>query len=169
MSRTLPVGLLAGLTAWALAPAPLGAGETAEVHVIAAAHDSPLEAGIGPIRLKDEGGVVIRSARELVARSDRPDAAKDADVQKAVEAELAKVLGVSAIDWDRQMVLAVRGTAGTRLDRVHIDSLKVEGKVLTVAFKVKQRPPHAGPGSPLAVLLVDRFDHEVRFVDLGQR
>jgi hypothetical protein len=80
-----------------------------------------------------------------------------------MEAELAKLLEVDAIDWRKQMVLAVRGEPGTKADRVHFDSLKVEGKVLTVAWKVKQRPPHAGTGTPIALILVDRFDGEVKF------
>ena len=106
---------------------------------------------------------MIRSAEELVAHSGKPKSAKDAAVQKAMEAELTKLLEVERIDWSKQMVLAVRGEPGTRADRVHFDSLKVEGKVLTVAWKVKQRPPHAGLGTPIALILVERFDGEVKF------
>jgi len=116
------------------------------------------------VRLKKpDSGVVIRSAEELVAHSSRPDSAKDPTVQKAMQAELVKLLEVESIDWNKQMVLAVRGEPGTKADRVHFDSLKVEGKVLTVAWKVKQRPPHAGPGTPIALILVERFDGEVKF------
>src|SRR5262249_21350769 len=131
---------------------------------IASAQDSPREASIGPVQLKDYGGVVIRSAEELVAYSSKPDAAKDPAVRKAVEAELVKLLEVDGIDWGKQMVLAVRGEPGTKADRVHFDALKVEGKVLTVAWKVRPRPPHAGPGTPIALILVPRFDGEVKFV-----
>ena len=64
---------------------------------------------------------------------------------------------------NKHMVLAVRGQPGTKADQVHFDSLRIDGKVLTVAWKVKQRPPHAGPGTPIAIILVDRFDGEVKF------
>jgi hypothetical protein len=168
MFRSLPACVIAASAALALAPAPARAGEVQELTVIAAAHDSPLEAGIGPLRLRDTGGVVVRDARGLVALSSRPDATEDPAAQKAAEVELAKLLDVPAIDWGKQMVVAVRGTPGTKLDRVHFAPPTVAGKVLTVAWKVKQRPPHAGPGSPVAVLLVERFEHEVKFVEMGR-
>jgi hypothetical protein len=145
-------------------PAPLCADDARELRIIATAEDSPRAGAIGPVRLNDHGGVVVRNAEELVAHSAKPDSAKNPAVQKAMAAELAELLQVDAIDWDKQMILAVRGEPGTKADRVQFDSLKVEGKVLTVAWKVKQRPPHAGPGTPIAVILVERFDGEVKFV-----
>jgi hypothetical protein len=151
------------LSAYAAPAASLRADDAREVTILASAHDSPRAAAIGPVQLNDYGGVVIRSARDLVAHSGKPDSAKDPQVQKESEAELAKLLGVDAIDWEKQMVIGVRGVPGTKADRVHFDSLKVEGKVLTVAWKVKQRPPHAGPGTPIALILVERFDGEVKF------
>ena len=108
--------------------------------------------------------MVIRSAKDLVTMSAKPDAA----LPKELEAELAKTLNVDAIDWNKQMVLAVRGTAGTKLDRIQVNSLKAEGKTLTVTWKAKQRPPHAGPGFPVALILVDRFDGDVKFVEGGR-
>jgi hypothetical protein len=144
-------------------PGPLHAEDAREVKIVASAQDSQREAHIGPVQLDTYGGVVIRSARDLVARSGRPDAADDAAAQKAAAADLAKLLDVEAVDWATHMVLAVRGEPGTKADRVHFESLKVEGKVLTVAWKVKQRPPHAGTGTPLALILVERFDGEVKF------
>jgi hypothetical protein len=134
-----------------------------EVTIIASAQDSPRATSIGPVQLNDYGGVVIRSAEDLVAHSNKPDSAKDQAIQKEMAAELSKLLQVDAIDWSKQMVLAVRGEPGTKADRVHFDSLRVEGKALTVAWKVKQRPPHAGPGTPIALILVERFDGEVKF------
>jgi hypothetical protein len=143
--------------------APLGAEDARELTIIASAQDSKRAETIGPVQIKEFGCVVIRSAKDLVTHSGNPDAVKDAVVQKEMEAELAKALGVEAIDWNKQMVLGVRGEPGSKADRVHFESLKVENKVLTVTWKVKQRPPHAGIGTPIALILVERFEGEVRF------
>jgi hypothetical protein len=145
------------------APQAVRAEDSRELKIIAAAQDSPRAASIGPVRLNDYGGVAIRSAEDLVALSRKAKSAKDPAVQKEIEAQLAILLDVDAIDWSKQMVLAVRGEPGTKADRIHFDSLTVEGKVLTVAWKVRPRPPHAGPGTPIALILVDRFDGEVKF------
>jgi hypothetical protein len=166
MSRSLLVCVLALAAAWASTPPRAEAAR--ETNILASAHDSPLEAGIGPIQLRDLGGVAIRSAQELVALSSRADAATNPAVQKELTAELATLLEVSAIDWNKQMVLAVRGTPGTKLDRIQFDALTVEGKVLTVTWKVNQRPPHAGLGTPVALILVERSD-EVKFVERGRK
>jgi hypothetical protein len=145
------------------APTAPRAEDARELKIIASAQDSSRATNLGPVQLKDSGGVVIRSAEDLVAHSSKSDSAKDLAVQKQMDAELAKLLQVDAIDWSKQMVLAVRGERGTTADRIHFDSLTVEGKVLTVAWKVKQRPPHAGCGTPFALVLVERFDGEVKF------
>jgi hypothetical protein len=164
MLLRLPLVALGLLAALVIIPAQAPAEDARELAVIAAAQDSPTAGAIGPVRLDRYGGVVIRSPEELVAHSDKPDAAKDSTVQNEKAAELAKILQVEAIDWKTQMVVAVRGEPGTRADRVQFEPLRVEGTVLTVAWKVKQRPPHAGPGTPIAVVLVDRFEGEVKFI-----
>jgi hypothetical protein len=164
MFRCLQLSVVC-LGACAVLAAPLRAEGTRELSIIASAQDSPrCGPKIGPVLLNELGGVVIRSAEELVAHSGKPGAAKDAAGRAALEAELVKVLQVDAIDWSKHMVLAVRGEMGTRADRIQFEALRVEGKVLTVAWKVNQRPPHAGPGTPLALILVERFDGEVKFV-----
>jgi hypothetical protein len=163
MSRCLRLSAACLAIGCVILPAMLRADDARELKILASAQDSQRACNIGPVRLDGYGGVVIRSAEELVTHSGKPDSAKDPAVQKEMEAELAKLLQVEAIDWKKQMVLAVRGEAGTKADRVHFDPLKVEGKVLTVAWKVKQRPPHAGIGTPLALALVERFDGEVKF------
>lgn len=158
MVRVLPVCMIVlsvGLIA--------RAGVVREINIIAEAQESQPEAGIGPVRMVEEGSFAIRSAEDLVAMSAQPAAAKDPAMQKEMEAEVMRLLGVSSIDWRKQMVLAVRGNPGTKLDRIQFESLKAEDKLLTVSFKVNQRPPHAGPGTPVALILVDRFD-EVKFV-----
>ena len=162
MFRGLQFSITCFVAAWAVLPAPLRAEDAKELKIIASAQDTSLAPSIGPVQFKNNE-VVIRNAEELVASSSKAKSAKDPVVQKEVEAELAKLLKVDAIDWSKQMVLAVRGEPGTKADRVHFDSLKVEGKILTVAWKVKQRPPHAGPGTPIALILVERFDGEVKF------
>jgi hypothetical protein len=149
--------------------APLRAEDAKEVQIIASAQDSSRAANIGPVQFEAPGSVVIRSAEELVALSSKAKFAKDPKVQKEMVAELAKLLQVDDIDWSTQMALAVRGEPGTKADRVRFDSLKVEGKILTVAWKVIPRPPHAGPGTPIALILVERFDGEVKFVPSGQK
>jgi hypothetical protein len=162
MSRRLWFAVVCSLAA--AVPGSLRADEPRELTVIAGAFDSPRADNIGPVHLKDYGGVAIRGPGELAAHSDRAEAAKDPAVRQALEAELARLLDVKTIDWEKQMVLAVRGEPGTRADRVHFDGFRVEGKVLTVTWTVKQRPPHAGPGTPIALVLVERFDGEVKFV-----
>src|SRR5262245_44958472 len=92
---------------------PLCAGEAKEWKIIASAQDSPREASIGPIHLAQPGTVVIRSAEELVALTSKPASSKDTAVQKEMGAELARLLEVEAVDWSKQMVLAVRGEMGT--------------------------------------------------------
>lgn len=149
-------------------PATARAEDARELKTFASAQDSSRAASIGPVQLDEPGSVVIRSAEELVASSSRAKSAKDPAVQKEIEAELARLLQLDAINWSTQMVLAVRGEPGTKADRVRFDSLKVEDKVLTVAWKVNARPPHAGPGTPIALILVERFDGEVKFVPSGQ-
>jgi len=89
-------------------------------------------------------------------------------MQKEMEAELARSStcppSTGASRWSSRCA----AKPGTKLDRIAFDSLKVDGKVLTVAWKVNQRPPHAGPGTPVSLILVDRFDDVVKFVE-GER
>ncbi|HEX3151446.1 MAG TPA: hypothetical protein VHR66_25435 [Gemmataceae bacterium] len=160
MSRRL---LFVACLVLAQACSSLHAEDARDLKIIATAQDSPTADNIGPVRLNNYGGIVIRSAEELVAASAKSDSAKNAVVQGEMMAELAKVLQVDGIDWSTQMIVAVRGEPGTKADRIHFDSLKVEGNTLTVTWKVKQRPPHAGFGTPIALILVDRFEGETKF------
>lgn len=168
MARCLQLSVFCLVAACAVLLAPLRAEGTRELNIIASAQDSPRATNIGPVQLGQPGSVVIRNAEELVALSSRAKSAKDPAAQKEMEAELARLLQVDAIDWSKQMALAVRGEPGTKADRIRFNSLTVEGKILTVAWKVNARPPHAGPGTPIALILVERFDGEVKFVPSGQ-
>ena len=123
MSRCLKVSVACLVVACAVLPA-VCAEDAREMIIIASAQDSPRAANIGPVQLNDYGGVVIRSAEDLVTHSSKPNSAKDYAVQKEMTVELAKLLEVDAIDWSKQMVLAVRGVPGTKADRVHFDSLR---------------------------------------------
>src|SRR5262249_1930181 len=119
------------------------------------------------VRLKKQDrGVVIRSAEELVAHSGKPDSAKDAAVQKALEAELAKFLNVESIDWKKQMVLAVQGhPSNGESGSIKFELPKIEGKVLVVFWKQEHsvtRAPYQGP--PMGFALVERFEGEVNFI-----
>jgi hypothetical protein len=77
-------------------------------------------------------------------------------VQKEMEAELAKLLKVNAIDWSKQMVL---GAIATRLV-----SLKTDGKVVTATFIPYQEPlARRIPPTPKFLVLIERFEGEVRF------
>src|SRR5262249_53683215 len=142
-----------GVTAWAaMTLLTLHAEEPRELKIIARHQRSSIE----PVQLKS-GDAVIRNAEELVALSSKPDAAKDAAVQKEMEAALAKLLNVKAIDWTKHMVLVLaRDRQETGDVGITIDSLKVEGRVLTVAWK--QKAAARTVGYPKALLLVERFD-----------
>jgi sulfatase modifying factor 1 len=149
--------------AWAVVPMALRAEEPKGLTITASASASnPLM-----VRLKkDDSGVVIRSARDLVAHSSKPDSAKDPAVQKAMESELAKFLNVETIDWGKQMVLAVRGhPTNGELGVIKFDPPKSEGKVLLIFWKQEHhvtRAPHQGP--PTGFALVERFEGEVTFL-----
>ena len=145
--------LVAGLM---ILPATARAQDTKDVKAIATAKDSSRNGSFGPFYLKREGAV-IRNAEELVASSVRAKFAKDPEVQKAMEAELAKILKVDAIDWSKQMVLGVIGEG--------FDPVTIDGKVLTATFvPFEERPMRAIPPIPKTLLLVERFEGEVKFV-----
>ena len=123
------------------------------------------------IRLKkDDSGVVIRSAQELVAHSPKPDSAKDPASQKEAEAALARALKVEKIDWSKQMILAVqghptRGEAGS----IRFDVPRITAKVLRVVWNQEHRVtrfPYKGP--PTGIALVDRLDGEIVFLPRKQ-
>ena len=158
MSRALQLYVAACLILAATARAQ-GARE---LKTIATAKETSRSASIGPFRLKTDG-VVIRNAEELVALSGNAKSAKDPMVQKKMEAELAKLLKVDAIDWSKQMVLGVIGDGFV--------SLKTDGKVLMasyVPFKGRETAPlePSIPGPPKILVLIERFEGEVRFVPI---
>src|SRR5262249_23636384 len=105
MRHNMLRGLLAVVCLAALLLSSGRAGEPNDLKILASFGEPS-----GPIRLKKEDtGVVIRSPQELASHSSKPDAAKDADFQKKMAAEVAKLLKVDSIDWSKQMILAVNG------------------------------------------------------------
>jgi hypothetical protein len=140
---------------WLILPVPALAEDAKEVKPIATAKDNSRSASIGSFRLKKEGAV-IRSAEELVKVTSQAKDAKDPAVQKEMEAELAKLLKVDAIDWKKQMVLGVISEG--------FDSLSADGKVLTATFVPFKEPlARAIPATPKVLVLIERFEGEVTF------
>jgi hypothetical protein len=151
-----PRRAVAFLALWLVLPAPAGAEDTKELKPIAAARGNDHSASIGSFLLTPDG-VVIRSPEELVALTSKSKSAKDPAVQKAMEAELAKLLKVDAVDWNKQMVLGVIGEK--------IDSLTTDGKVLRVTFVPYKEPGgRAVPPTPKLLVLIERVEGDVKFV-----
>jgi hypothetical protein len=144
------------LAAWAILPATTLAEDARDVKSIAAAKGDSRDGRLGPFEIKRHG-VVVRSAEELVALTSEAKSAKDPKVQKEMEAELAKLLKVDAIDWNKQMVIAVIGEK--------IESLKTDGKALTATYVPFKEPLQlAVPPTPKVLVLIERLEGEVKFV-----
>ena len=78
--------------------------------------------GHGPLAYSPRLHLVIRSAEELVAHSGTPLQSKDRATQEEMSAALARLFGVGAIDWDRQMVVGVMtgGRSATMFESVRM-------------------------------------------------
>jgi hypothetical protein len=140
-----------------LIPAVAFGDDAKELKILSNVSELSREHKIGPVIIKSDKLVVIRSAEELAAASSKATSAKDKDVQKEIEAAAAKLLKVDAIDWNKQMIVV--GIA------VSVDNLKVEDKNLTVTYqRYVERPTRAVPPSPKVLVLTDRFEGEVKFV-----
>src|SRR5262245_29180468 len=123
-------------------------GDDKDVKIIATATDNSASARMGPLYLKREG-VVLRNAEDVVALSSKPKSAKDPAVQKQMEADLAKILKVDAIDWSKQMVVGIIGEK--------LNSLKIDGKVLTATYVPFKEPSgRAIPPTPKVLVLTER-------------
>ena len=159
MSRCPQLALVYLMAAWAMFPVPLGAEDVKDLKPgakIVMAH--------GPLAYKPQLHLVIRSAEELVANSGKPLKSKDRAVQKEMSAALAKLFGVDAIDWDKQMVVGIM-TGGGRGDAGNLAfvSFLRQGKSLTVCYRGPAFPDH-NCASNSGLALIPRFDGEVRFV-----
>jgi hypothetical protein len=160
-----------GLSAWLVIPTAARAEDTKELKPIAAIQkggqtkplnpNSPNTGSFGPnigsFELETTG-VVVRNAEELVALTSKAKSAKDPAVQKEMETELAKLLKVETVDWNKQMVLGMIAEG--------FESLKIDGKVLTVTYAPHNQLPLRGAiqDPPKTLVLVERFEGEVKFV-----
>jgi hypothetical protein len=160
MFHRLQLSIAGLVVAWLMLPPPAGAEDTKELKPIATIKANSSGASIGSFEL-DTTGVVVHSAEELVARTSKAKSSKDPAVQNEMETELAKILKVKAIDWNKQMVLGMI-TEG-------FDSLKTDGKILTATFVPYKEDPRAaatraGPAPPKVLVLIERFEGDVKFV-----
>jgi hypothetical protein len=155
MSRGPQLCVACLVAAWVILPATTRGEDAKELETIATAKGNSRSASIGSFQLKRDG-VVIRSAEELVALTSQAKSAKDPEVQKEMEAELAKLLKVDGIDWSKQTVLGVIGG---------FDSLKIDDKVLTATYVPFKEPGgRVVPETPKILVLTERFEGEVKFV-----
>jgi hypothetical protein len=152
-STQLSVALLA---AWLVLPAMAFAEDTRELKPIATAKGNSRDGRLGPFEIKRHG-VAVRSAEELVILSSKAQSATDSKIQKEMEAELAKLLKVDAIDWNKQMVIAVISEK--------FESLTTDGKALTATYiPFKEGMALVVPQTPKILVLIERFEGEVKFV-----
>lgn len=127
------------------------------------ATESDDSADVGPIHFGQvREQLVFRGPQELVEHSRRFREAEDRDAQRSVEAELAEFLKVGGIDWEEQMVVAVSAGRDSSTKDLQFAPLQVSGDVLVVSFSPR-RIRGFKRVTPKAVLLVERFDGEVRF------
>src|SRR5213076_1350961 len=112
--------------------------------------------------------LVLRSAAELVVAT--PFSKLDAPqqvVEKKANDEIAKVLKIDGVDWQKRMLIVV--TSGVKPSggySVEITDLKVADKTLTVTWKLNRPRGFATEAftHPGQVALVPRFEGQVRFV-----
>ena len=76
---------------------------------------------------------------------------------------IAQKLDLRAIDWDKQMVVAVcAGLRGADVDRLTVTRVEVKDRTMTVFYGLAGKPGAGGFGYPAETILVDRFDGAVR-------
>jgi len=172
--------VVASATLQVAVPAAVGAAPT-ELEIVAQSSfvDGPLRPYIKPAdkpadplvipHAHEVYPLVIRSVEELVAISSKgreaaelAAAKKDGDLQAEVEQLLLTSLKLQAIDWEKQMVVAVLGAHAYRAPpRWKFLSLKTDGDKLVVEISADHG--EFGCGVPWAVAVVDRFDGEIEF------
>jgi hypothetical protein len=112
---------------------------------------------------------VIRSAEELATAHDvAPKDAKEKRFQASVTADVAQLLKVKTIDWDKQMlVVAAAGMKPTGGYRVEFREVSIKDKTLTVRWELHSPAPGTTVTQaityPAQMALVERFDGPVKF------
>lgn len=115
---------------------------------------------------------VFRNAEELAARLGGPDHAKDAKVQQQAEAKVAEFLNVKAIDWNKQMIVAVLSNyqVGEPNREIEFAYLRSQGNGVQIGWR--EAPARKGhefvdkrfPCVAYGLALLDRHDGAVSFV-----
>jgi len=102
-----------------------------------------LARGAWPVRHEKPTQLVLRNAEELaLAHGVAPKDAKEKRFQADVTTDVALLLKVKAIDWDKQMLVVVSaGMKRTGGYRVEILSLPVKDGTLTVRWKLHSPAP----------------------------
>jgi hypothetical protein len=128
-----------------------------------------LARGVWAVRHEKPTQLVIRNAEELgrahgIAARD----AKEKRFQTDVTADVAELLKVKTIDWDKQMLIVVAaGTKPTSGYRVEVRTLSAKDKTLTVHWKLHSPAPGGIVTTaltyPAQMVLVERFDGPVKF------
>jgi hypothetical protein len=151
-------------------PAPAKAEGRRGLKVFAQAPFHDRHYHIGPLAFdRPAKALVLRSAEELAAATRKAKAAKGGDLhknaafQKATRDEVAKLLGVKSIDWGRQMVVAFNWGRFRFKKEVEFLSFDVEGKTLTVRWRLNELGAAGYISAPRGIALVERFEGDVRF------
>ena len=137
------------------------AGEDRDVKILAR--------GVWAVRQEKPAQLVIRNAEELArAHGVAPKDAKEKRFQTDVTADVAELLKVKTLDWDKQMLVVVAaGTKPTGGYRVEVRTLSVKDKTLTVHWQLHSPAPGVIVTSaltyPAQMVLVERFDGPVKF------
>jgi hypothetical protein len=116
------------------------------------------------VKFWNKGQLVIRSAEELVALSSTPDKAKDQSVQEESTRQLAELLKVNGIDWNKQMVVGLRLKLSGGNPSMSIRQTTLQDNQLTVQYVNSWG--RCGVRDFFALAIVDRFDGEVKFAFL---
>jgi hypothetical protein len=163
MTRFARVWAIAFSTLWAAAADPTEWKVLASVSSVDGKQDLPI--GIDPDKDKPRHGVACRGPADLTALMVKdPKLASDIAEQRRAEERAAKLLGVMAIDWTKQMLIAIdAGTVGGSSE-VKLVSLTAERGTLTVTWQTADRPG-AGLTNPRLLALVPRFEGDVLFVE----
>ena len=131
--------------------------------VTSVADQPPIRLTFGKNQDGPEHGLVFRGPADLASRYvTDPKKASDPAEQAAAVEWAAKLLKVDRIDWTKQMLLAISAGANTPHE-VRLVSLKADQGVLTVTWDTVAKTG-SGLSNARALVLVPRFDGDVRFV-----